>query len=200
MPSETDFHVALTPKGSDPTEPLVNNDEERSLGDYCKTRFTTLKPPMTKVENPFKLLAQLNRMQWLQFLVAFVAWSWDAFDFFTVSMTVSDLAETFDKTKTDITWGITLVLMLRSVGAILFGVASDRWRSKTRVRERLLIVTISSPLTPQPLERLPASLYYCTLDTELLTPYQNRPQTAREAAHVQTLPRQHPPTQGVTLS
>jgi SHS family lactate transporter-like MFS transporter len=45
-------------------------------------------------------------------------------------MTVSDLAETFDKTKTDITWGITLVLMLRSVGAILFGVASDRWGRK----------------------------------------------------------------------
>lgn len=32
-------------------------------------------------------------------------------------MTVSDLAETFGKTKTQITWGITLVLMLRSVRA-----------------------------------------------------------------------------------
>ncbi|KAG7387751.1 hypothetical protein PHYPSEUDO_013756 [Phytophthora pseudosyringae] len=131
MPSETDYQVALTPKGSDhASEPLVNNDEERSLGEYCKTRFTTLKPPMTKVENPFKVLALLNRMQWLQFLVAFVAWSWDAFDFFTVSMTVSDLAETFDKTKTDITWGITLVLMLRSVGSVIFGIASDRWGRK----------------------------------------------------------------------
>ena len=45
----------------------------------------------------------------------------DAFDFFTVSLTVSDLAETFDKTTSQITWGITLVLMFRSVGAILFG-------------------------------------------------------------------------------
>lgn len=39
--------------------------------------------------------------------------TWDAFDFFTVSLTVSDLAETFDKDNTDITWGITLVLMFR---------------------------------------------------------------------------------------
>ena len=45
----------------------------------------------------------------------------DAFDFFTVSLTVSDLAETFDKTTAQITWGITLVLMFRSVGAVTFG-------------------------------------------------------------------------------
>lgn len=42
-------------------------------------------------------------------------------------MTVTELAETFDKTKTQITWGITLVLMFRSVGAVIFGVASDRY-------------------------------------------------------------------------
>lgn len=53
--------------------------------------------------------------------------TWDAFDFFTVSLTVSDLAKDFGKSKTDITWGITLVLMFRSVGSILFGIASDRY-------------------------------------------------------------------------
>ncbi|KAG6610122.1 Major Facilitator Superfamily (MFS) [Phytophthora cinnamomi] len=130
MPSETDYQVAPTPKASDHTAEPVNNDEMRSFGEYCRTRFTTLKPPMTKVDNPLTLLAQLNRMQWLQFLVSFIAWSWDAFDFFTVSMTVSDLAKTFGKTKTQITWGITLVLMFRSVGSIIFGIASDRWGRK----------------------------------------------------------------------
>lgn len=45
-------------------------------------------------------------------------------------MTVSDLAEAFDKSVTEITWGITAVLMLRSVGAIIFGIASDRWGRK----------------------------------------------------------------------
>lgn len=56
--------------------------------------------------------------------------TWDSFDFFTVSLTVSDLAETFGRTKADITWGITAVLMLRSVGAILFGLAGDRYGRK----------------------------------------------------------------------
>lgn len=56
--------------------------------------------------------------------------TWDAFDFFTTSLTVTDLAKEFGKTKTDITWGITLVLMFRSVGSILFGIAADRYGRK----------------------------------------------------------------------
>lgn len=56
--------------------------------------------------------------------------TWDSFDFFTVSLTVSDLAEAFGRTKADITWGITVVLMLRSVGAVIFGLAGDRYGRK----------------------------------------------------------------------
>ncbi|KAL2218556.1 sugar transporter family protein [Thermoascus aurantiacus ATCC 26904] len=97
---------------------------------YLITRVPTLVPPMNKAPNPFKTLTLLNRQQWLFFLVAFAGWTWDAFDFFTVSLTVSDLAEDFGKSNSDITWGITLVLMLRSVGAITFGIASDRWGRK----------------------------------------------------------------------
>ena len=96
-------------------------DQHMSVARYLATRIPTLKPPMAKAPNPFKLLALLNAQQWLFFLVAFFAWSWDAFDFFTVSLTVSQLSKQFDKSTSQITWGITLVLMFRSVGAILFG-------------------------------------------------------------------------------
>ncbi|KAL5356767.1 major facilitator superfamily domain-containing protein [Aspergillus floccosus] len=110
----------------------VDEDETHSvgLGKYLLTRIPTLVPPMNPAPNPFKALTLLNRQQWLFFLVAFLGWSWDAFDFFTVSLTTTELAEEFDKSVTDITWGITLVLMLRSVGAITFGIASDRWGRK----------------------------------------------------------------------
>ena len=104
--------------------------EKMSAGRYLATRFSTALPTFDKVENPFKLLALLNLQQWLFFLVAFFAWSWDAFDFFTVSLTVENLADTFGKTNADITWGITLVLMLRSVGSIIFGLAADRYGRK----------------------------------------------------------------------
>lgn len=96
-------------------------DSRMGVGRYLATRLPTLKPPMAKAPNPFKLLAMLNLQQWLFFLVAFFAWSWDAFDFFTVSLTVTQLSEEFHKKTSQITWGITLVLMFRSVGAVIFG-------------------------------------------------------------------------------
>ncbi|KAK2051315.1 H+ symporter family protein [Colletotrichum caudatum] len=101
-----------------------------SVGRYLTTRLTTLKPPMLSAPNPLKLVAMINKRQWAFFFVAFAAWTWDAFDFFTVSLTITDLSETFDKSKTDITWGITLVLMFRSVGSIIFGIAADRYGRK----------------------------------------------------------------------
>lgn len=113
-----------------PVEPEYSDRQHMSIGRYCATRITTLKPAMRPIANPFKVLRLLNLQQWLFFLVAFVAWTWDAFDFFTVSLVVPDLAETFGKTNADITWGITLVLMLRSVGAITFGIAADRYGRK----------------------------------------------------------------------
>lgn len=101
-----------------------------SAGEYLATRLPTLKPPMHKAPNPIKLLMMLNRRQWAFFLVAFFAWTWDAFDFFTVSLTINGLGKTFGKTTADISWGITLVLMFRSVGSTIFGIAADRYGRK----------------------------------------------------------------------
>jgi SHS family lactate transporter-like MFS transporter len=105
-------------------------DEHFTIAKYLRTRLTRLVPPMNPAPNPFKALALLNLQQWLFFLVAFLGWTLDAIDFFTVSLTVTDLAKTFGKKNSDITWGITLVLMLRSVGSIIFGIASDRYGRK----------------------------------------------------------------------
>ena len=72
----------------------------------------------------------LNRQQWLFFLLGFLGWTWDAFDFFTVSLTLTDLGKAFKRSNADISWGITLVLMMRSIGSITFGIASDRYGRK----------------------------------------------------------------------
>ncbi|KAJ5443943.1 uncharacterized protein N7458_007815 [Penicillium daleae] len=96
--------------------------ERQSVKQYVATRIPTLKPPL----NP----------------VAFWGWTWDALDFFTVSLTTTDRAETFNKSITDITWGITLVLMLRSAGAITFGIASDRWGRKWPFVVNILLFSV----------------------------------------------------------
>jgi len=51
-------------------------------------------------------------------------------DFFAVSLTVTSLGKTFHRSNADITWGIGLVLMLRLVGALVFGWLSDRYGRK----------------------------------------------------------------------
>ncbi|GAB7337335.1 hypothetical protein MBLNU457_g2689t1 [Dothideomycetes sp. NU457] len=112
------------------TNNTYSSQDNMSAGRYLATRVSTLKPGNESLANPFKLLAMLNLQQWLFFFCGFIAWTWDAFDFFTVSLTVTDLAKSFDVSKADITWGITLVLMFRSVGAVLFGVAADRYGRK----------------------------------------------------------------------
>lgn len=48
--------------------------EGMSTGKYLATRFSTLKPPMLPVPNPWKLVRMLDAQQWAFFALAFSAW------------------------------------------------------------------------------------------------------------------------------
>jgi len=106
----------------------------KSIANYFTSRIPTLKPPdfeeRKHLVNPFRGLGKITGKQWHFIAVAFLGWTWDAFDFFSVSLVAPKIAATFGKEISDITWGITLVLMLRSVGAITFGLAGDRYGRK----------------------------------------------------------------------
>ncbi|KAJ5117597.1 carboxylic acid transporter [Penicillium atrosanguineum] len=97
---------------------------------YLCSRPTSLKPPKAKFENPIRILGRLNRHQWLMFLCGFIAWVWDAFDYFTVSLTLTDIADEFNVNYSAVSWGMTVTLMLRSVGALIFGSVADRYGRK----------------------------------------------------------------------
>ena len=74
------------------------------IGRYLVTRPSSLKPPMVKLKNPVAILRQLDKHQWLMFLAGFLGWTWDAFDFFTVSLNVTEIAKTFNTTKANVSW------------------------------------------------------------------------------------------------
>ncbi|KKF94695.1 hypothetical protein CFO_g2917 [Ceratocystis platani] len=82
------------------------------------------------IANPFKLFAALDLRAWINFFVGFAAWTADAFDFHALSIQTVKLGHYYGRSKTDITTAITLTLLLRSVGAALFGLPGDKWGRK----------------------------------------------------------------------
>ncbi|KAI1745617.1 carboxylic acid transporter [Xylaria scruposa] len=109
---------------------------------YFATRLTSLRPPKTRLRNPIHVLSDLDRHQWLMFSVGFLGWTWDAFDFFTVSLCVTEIATEFKTTNSAVSWGITITLMLRSVGALIFGSLSDRYGRKWTMITNLFLFII----------------------------------------------------------
>lgn len=94
--------------------------------------------------NPFKLAAMLTPMQGLLFFSGWLAWVMDAWDFFSVSLSVSRLTVQFNKDSSDITTAITLTLLFRPLGAAIFGLLSDRYGRKWPLVINLVIIAILS--------------------------------------------------------
>ncbi|KAF9004971.1 MFS general substrate transporter [Hymenopellis radicata] len=82
------------------------------------------------LQNPISLFGKLTALNWLFFLVGFAAWTADALDFHTLSIKTTEFSKYYDVSKTSVTTAITLTLLLRSVGAAIFGVAGDYWGRK----------------------------------------------------------------------
>lgn len=94
------------------------------------------------LRNPVSLLAQLSARDWVFFIVGFCSWTADAFDFHALSIQTVKLAKYYDRSKTDITTAITLTLLLRSVGAAVFGLAGDRWGRKWPMVFNMIVLGI----------------------------------------------------------
>ncbi|KZT43780.1 MFS general substrate transporter [Sistotremastrum suecicum HHB10207 ss-3] len=75
-------------------------------------------------------IRSLTLIQWAMFWAGVLAWTCDAIDFFSVSLSVTALSTQFGKNTSDITTSITLTLLFRSVGALIFGLLSDRFGRK----------------------------------------------------------------------
>lgn len=124
--------------------------DRESIIRYAKTRFTTLIPPKgsfrdyswNEILNPFSAVGELSLKNWNFFLVGLAGWTWDAFDFFAVSLNVSNIAKDLDRSVKDVSWGITLVLMLRSIGAVIFGLWGDRYGRKWPYIVNLILLIV----------------------------------------------------------
>ncbi|KAJ1730756.1 Carboxylic acid transporter [Coemansia biformis] len=97
--------------------------------------------PRNKPKNPLRLLT-LTPRQAFTFAVACMGWMVDSLDFFCVTMTTTELADAFGKEPSSITTAITVTLMLRPVGALLFGLAADRYGRRVPLIVNLTLFTV----------------------------------------------------------
>ncbi|KAL7963465.1 MFS general substrate transporter [Trichoderma compactum] len=105
---------------------------------YGETRCEWQEPDRFK--NPISLFAQLSLRDWIFFIVGWLAWTADAFDFHALSIQTVKLSKYYNTSKTNITTAITLTLLLRSVGAAIFGLAGDKWGRKWPMVFNMLVL------------------------------------------------------------
>src|ERR1700727_1325639 len=60
------------------------------------------------------------------FIAAMLGWTMDAFDYFIVVFVYADIAKTFHISKAEVAFVTTATLIMRPVGALLFGMWADR--------------------------------------------------------------------------
>ena len=68
-----------------------------------------------------------TRVQRSVVIASFLGWTLDAFDFFLLVFVLKDIAQEFNAAISEVTFAILLTLVMRPVGAFLFGRAADRW-------------------------------------------------------------------------
>ncbi|CAI4616021.1 CBM_collapsed_G0033610.mRNA.1.CDS.1 [Saccharomyces cerevisiae] len=100
-----------------------------SIKSYALTRFTSLlhiHEFSWENVNPIPELRKMTWQNWNYFFMGYFAWLSAAWAFFCVSVSVAPLAELYDRPTKDITWGLGLVLFVRSAGAVIFGLWTDK--------------------------------------------------------------------------
>ncbi|RYP84402.1 hypothetical protein DL769_001191 [Monosporascus sp. CRB-8-3] len=140
--------------GNEPADPIVRGTwatAKQSWGDLFRWKqrvVVTNGLGETHVEwqsperlrNPISLLMLLSAKDFLYFFVGFFAWTADAFDFHALSIQTTKLADYYNTSKTEITTAITLTLLLRSVGAAIFGLLGDRFGRKWPMVANMIIL------------------------------------------------------------
>src|SRR5437763_2032904 len=75
-------------------------------------------------------------------LAGFLGWTLDAFDFFVVVFLLDTLAEAFHVTKGRIIFTLTITLVFRPVGAIIFGLLADRFGRRAPLMANVIYFSI----------------------------------------------------------
>jgi SHS family lactate transporter-like MFS transporter len=94
-----------------------------------------------------RLLKVLNREQRNTFVACFLGWALDALDFFLVTFVLAPIGQDFGQSIPKVAFAITLTLMMRPVGALIFGWLGDKYGRRIPLMIDIIFYSVMELLT-----------------------------------------------------
>ena len=94
-----------------------------------------------------RLFKSLTRDQRNTFVACFLGWALDALDFFLVTFVLAPIGYDFDQSIAKVTFAITLTLMMRPVGALIFGWLGDKFGRRIPLMADIIFYSVMELLT-----------------------------------------------------
>jgi SHS family lactate transporter-like MFS transporter len=94
-----------------------------------------------------RLFKSLSRPQRNTFIACFLGWTLDALDFFLLTFVFSPVGNEFGRSIEQVTFAITLTLMMRPVGALIFGWLGDRFGRRLPLMIDIVFYSVVELLT-----------------------------------------------------
>ena len=94
-----------------------------------------------------RLFKILNRDQRNTFIACFLGWALDALDFFLVTFVLIPIGHDFGQTVPKVAFAITLTLMMRPVGAFIFGLLGDKFGRRIPLMADIIFYSVMELLT-----------------------------------------------------
>ncbi|MGH6834524.1 MAG: MFS transporter [Methylocella sp.] len=93
----------------------------------------------------FRLLRSLTPGQRGAVIASYLGWTLDAFDFSILTFVLKDVAKDFVSDVPTVSWAFFLTLVARPVGALLAGLAADRYGRRVTLMVVILLFSVFGP-------------------------------------------------------
>jgi SHS family lactate transporter-like MFS transporter len=94
-----------------------------------------------------RLFKSLNQVQRKTFVACFLGWALDALDFFLLTFVLVPVSHDFGRSIPQVAFAITLTLMMRPIGAFIFGLLGDKFGRRIPLMADIIFYSLMELLT-----------------------------------------------------